>query len=284
MGSRLRRFTARVPGDVPVDVYESQVDALHEDGNSLLVGTITVAIVALAIAGQAGSHFLLVFGLLLPVVAAARVALVAAYWDRRPRLQGVAAIRPWEMCYLAGATIYVALLGVWCMCVFWRVEDPASRFACTMTTIAYLVGVAGRNYSSRRVVQGQLLAIIITMPAAFALGGGMYVFMIPFGVLPMVASIYMISERLRQVLLGVVLAGREKSLLAERFDTALNNMPHGLWMFDHRARLIVSNQRGLDLLRLDAFPKSETADVILRRAASLDGLEPFQPSCVHCRL
>ena len=33
------------------------------------------------------------------------------------------------------------------------------------------------------------------------------------------------------------------ALLAKRFDTALNNMPHGLCMFDSRSRIVVANQK-----------------------------------------
>ena len=33
------------------------------------------------------------------------------------------------------------------------------------------------------------------------------------------------------------------ALLAKRFDTALNNMPHGLCMFDSKRRIVVANQK-----------------------------------------
>ena len=36
---------------------------------------------------------------------------------------------------------------------------------------------------------------------------------------------------------------RDMSLLAKRFDTALNNMPHGLCMFDSDRRVVVTNQK-----------------------------------------
>ncbi len=43
---------------------------------------------------------------------------------------------------------------------------------------------------------------------------------------------------------------REMSLLAKRFDTALNNMPHGLCMFNSDRRIVVSNQKLNQLLGL----------------------------------
>ena len=50
-----------------------------------------------------------------------------------------------------------------------------------------------------------------------------------------------ISDRLRETLLDAVIASRDMSLLAKRFDTALNNMPHGLCMFDADRRIVVAN-------------------------------------------
>jgi diguanylate cyclase (GGDEF)-like protein len=52
-----------------------------------------------------------------------------------------------------------------------------------------------------------------------------------------------IAERLRRTLLDAVITSRDMSLLATRFDTALNNMPHGLCMFDSKRGVVVSNQK-----------------------------------------
>jgi DNA-binding transcriptional ArsR family regulator len=52
-----------------------------------------------------------------------------------------------------------------------------------------------------------------------------------------------IAERLRRTLLDAVIASRDMTLLATRFDTALNNMPHGLCMFDAERHIVVSNQK-----------------------------------------
>ena len=51
------------------------------------------------------------------------------------------------------------------------------------------------------------------------------------------------AERLRRTLLDAVVTSRDMSLLAKRFDTALNNMPHGLCMFDAKRRIVVANQK-----------------------------------------
>jgi len=59
-----------------------------------------------------------------------------------------------------------------------------------------------------------------------------------------------IAERLRRTLLDAVIASRDMTLLATRFDTALNNMPHGLCMFDVERRIVVTNQKLIERLGL----------------------------------
>src|SRR5262249_29176439 len=70
-----------------------------------------------------------------------------------------------------------------------------------------------------------------------------------------------------RTLLDAVISARDVSLLADRFDTALNNMPHGLCMFDAARRIVVANQQlneqlglpsDLDLRRLDPSQLAET--------------------------
>ena len=55
-------------------------------------------------------------------------------------------------------------------------------------------------------------------------------------------GIKFMSDRLRRTLFDAATASRDVALLANRFDAALNNMPHGLCMFDSEGRIVVSNQ------------------------------------------
>jgi diguanylate cyclase (GGDEF)-like protein/PAS domain S-box-containing protein len=60
---------------------------------------------------------------------------------------------------------------------------------------------------------------------------------------PLFLGIKFIAERLRSTLLDALFASRDMALLAKRFDTALNNMPHGLCMFDSKCHIVVANQK-----------------------------------------
>src|SRR5690606_33358846 len=83
---------------------------------------------------------------------------------------------------------------------------------------------------------------------------------------PLFFAVKYISARLEKTLMAALITSREKSALATQFDTALNNMPHGLCMFDADQRLVVSNQRFLDLVGVAAMHcrEGQRASALLR--------------------
>jgi diguanylate cyclase (GGDEF)-like protein len=117
-------------------------------------------------------------------------------------------------------------------------------------TLAYMIGISGRNFASNLLVLAQIVCAGVPMTAALLLVGGWYYAIFAFVLIPFFASLKFISDRLRRVLLDAVIAGRDVSLLAGRFDTALNNMPHGLCMVDLKGQVVVCNRRLRELLSL----------------------------------
>ena len=81
------------------------------------------------------------------------------------------------------------------------------------------------------------------MTAALLFYGGPFYWIFAGVLTPFFLAIKFVAERLRGTLLDAVIASRDMSLLAKRFDTALNNMPHGLCMFDANRRIVVSNRK-----------------------------------------
>ena len=103
-------------------------------------------------------------------------------------------------------------------------------------TIAYMVGISGRNFGSEPPGhRADPLAGIPAIAAVLSVGNIYYTLFALVLLLPFFVSLKFISDRLRRTLLDAVIAQRDMSLLAKRFDTALNNMPHGLCMFDAAA-------------------------------------------------
>jgi diguanylate cyclase (GGDEF)-like protein len=166
-----------------------------------------------------------------------------AYVRVRSTVASTEVARRWEHRYLAGACASVALLGIWCYVAFARTSDPFAHLVSFSMTIAYATGIFGRNFANARFVILQILCAWAPMTAALVLYGNLFHWIFAALLAPSFIAMKFIAERLRRTLLDAVISSRDMSLLAKRFDTALNNMPHGLCMFDSEHYIVVSNQK-----------------------------------------
>jgi diguanylate cyclase (GGDEF)-like protein len=250
MEVRHRLFKPRQDQPLPVEIYLSLVDALFKDFLSLFVGSIAASVTALITAWKTGEPLLYFCSVAIALVACARAFDVRAFYRRRPQLTTRAEGQSWERRYVVGAAAHVALLGAWCLIAFVETSDPFVQIFSFSLTLAYMIGISGRNFASNLLVTAQIVCAGLPMTAALLITGGPYHAIFAFVLAPFFVTLKFISDRLRRVLLDAVVAGRDISLLAERFNTALNNMPHGLCLFDARHRIAVCNRRLSDLLRL----------------------------------
>lgn len=243
---------------VPVDVYLSQIDALHADSQSLLVGSIGSFLVLLFICIKAASPGLAAITACVPLVIAFRMYWLYRFERARPTIRTRSQMRRWELIYSIGSTLHVACFGLGMIVVFRFSEDAFCRLAWSITTIMYLTGIAGRNFATGSLVLMQLLAGFAPICVAMLMTGGDYT-LLALAVIPAILGSYSIAKRLRKLLLGAVLSSRENAQTAARFDTALNNMPYGLWMFGENGQLIVANEAGPRLLH--TIPRSRQTTV-----------------------
>jgi diguanylate cyclase (GGDEF)-like protein len=227
--------------ELPPEIYIPLVDSLYKEGRTLLVGSIMAVGAVLTTYWKTGEVWLLACTIAIGLVAAARG------WDMRAYARSSRAVRTtddarhWERRYAAGAAASVALLGIWCFACFAATADPFARLVSFSMTIAYVVGISGRNFGSGRLVIVQIACAWLPMTAALLIYGGIYEWIFAGLLVPFFTGLKFISDRLRNTLLDAVTATREMTSLAKRFDTALNNMPHGLCMFDAGRRIVVSN-------------------------------------------
>jgi len=248
-----QRLTAPPGGKpLPAEVYISLVDALFEDMRSLVIGSLAAAITALITAWKTGEEAIYLCSLGMLVVAGVRALDVLAYARRRPELTTIEEASKWELRYVCGAAAHVSLMGIWCLLAFAKTSDPFVQIFSFSLTLAYLIGISGRNFASNLLVTAQIVCAGVPMTLALVSVGGAYYMVFAFVLVPFFTTLKFISDRLRRVLLDAVIASRDVSLLAKRFDTALNNMPHGLCMFDAERRVAVCNRRLGDLLGLPA--------------------------------
>ncbi len=192
---------------------------------------------------KTGDSLLLACAGAFSLVAAARAFDMRAHRKARDTIKTSKQARHWEYRYGAGAASALSILGAWCFLGAAETNDPYVPLVSFSITIAYVIGITGRNFGSSRLVIVQILSVAVPMIAGLVLyGDGYYLAFAPLLAMFFVAVLF-ICERLRRNLLDAVVSAREVSLLAERFNTALNNMPHGLCMFDAERRILVANHK-----------------------------------------
>ena len=246
------RSRLRQRRDVPAEIYISIVDSLYGDTRSLFMGAVAVSLAILATAVKTGEPLLYVCAAAVAVVAGVRAMGVQAYHRQRPHLTTARDAGRWEFQYAVGTSVHIALLGVWCVIAFGMTADPFVQLVSIVSIVAYLIGVTGRNFGSSRLVVAQILCAAPLTVLSLLLMGDIYYAVYSILIISFFISMKFISDRLRKTLMDAVVAARDNTLLANRFDAALNNMPLGLCMFDADRRLVVINRRGIELLGVPA--------------------------------
>jgi diguanylate cyclase (GGDEF)-like protein len=235
---------------LPTEIYTSLVASLFSDPRTLLTGALGSSVAALITAWKTADPAVIACAVGMIVVTLARAFDMRAFARERATTMTRSAAMRWELRYIAGAASFMAIMGVWCFFAFARTNDPVVQLLAFSIVLANMIGVAGRNFGSKLLVNAQLICAGVPMTLALFLMGDTYLAVFGCVLVPFFISLKSIADRLRRTLLDAVVATRDVSLLAGRFDTALNNMPHGLCMFDPQRRLVVSNKRMEELLHV----------------------------------
>jgi diguanylate cyclase (GGDEF)-like protein len=233
---------------LPTEIYTSLVASLFSDPRTLLVGALGSMASAVITAWKTGEPSLVICAGGSIGVSRARAVDMQAFATRRETVMTRADAMRWELRYIIGAAAFMALMGAWCLFAFARTADPVVQLLAFAMVLVNMIGVAARNFGSRLLVNAQLICAGVPMTLALFIMGDVYFAVFGCVLVPFFMSLKSIADRLRRTLLDAVIATRDVTLLAGRFDTALNNMPHGLCMFDPNQRLVVSNKRIEEML------------------------------------
>ena len=99
---------------LPLEIYLPLVTSLYKDGQTLLVGTIVVTGSIFVTYWKTGDTVLLYCAVAFVLVACVRGLLARAYSYERPTITSDDLAKRWERRYVAGASVSVGLLGIWC--------------------------------------------------------------------------------------------------------------------------------------------------------------------------
>ena len=239
-------------------IYAALIDSLFQDPGPMFAGALCAAVTAVMTAVKTGNVWLWPCVALLVVTGAVRALDTRQYKRRKSDLTSNEAAR-WEVRYQVGAMLYAAALGLWCV-VALRSNDAVAHLLCISVTLCYVAAGSGRTYGRPWIFHVQMLLACGPLTVALAAYGSPYYLGLALLNVVFFFALKHISTSLQKIFVRALIAREREAALARQFDTALNNMPHGLCMFAADGRLAVMNHRFSEMMNL--------SDDLMHRGAS----------------
>ena len=250
----------KADSQLPQDVKAELVDSLYAPFGSLVIGALAGGVVGTMVAYRASDAWLFACSWAIFLAGFGRILAAVAY---RRRGGSVERARLWERVYELGAWTFSALLGLLCLLTVARSRDATLHLLVATTATGYGAGISWRNAGRPFIAIGQVMLSVLPLAVALlaygeALHGALAVVLLLF-----TYGAMDITLNIREVVVQALVTTRDKAALAalyrdqaQRFDAALNNMSHGLCMFDSQNRLLVWNER---FMTLSGLPDSVVA-------------------------
>ncbi|CAN7667297.1 EAL domain-containing protein [Bradyrhizobium sp. LjRoot220] len=218
------------------------IDSLFETSAPMLTGLVFGAGAAAMTALKTGEPLIWTCVALLVFAGMVR-AIVLQRYHARKSIPTVKEAALWKTRHQIGAMIQAAALGIWCSATLLVTDDAVAHMICLSVTTGILALGAGRAYGRQWIFQLQAALIFGPTVIAAALRGTPYYMAMSVVCAAFLVAVLQISANLHRIFMQALVAREREAALAGQFDTALNNMPHGLCMFGADGRLAVMNHR-----------------------------------------
>ncbi|HWE95178.1 MAG TPA: PAS-domain containing protein, partial [Tepidisphaeraceae bacterium] len=250
--------------EISPSIRAALVDSLFEAPTPLLAGIVFAVLAAIMTALKTGEYPVWVCVGLLIATGAVRAIDLQRYQTRKSTLTDHEAA-DWKKRYQIRAVIQPAAIGIWCATTLLSSDDALAHMICLSVTTGLAAGGAGRAYGKQWIFQLQVILCFGPAVVALALRGTPYYIGMSIVCSAFVVALIQISANLHRIFMQALVAREREAALAGQFDTALNNMPHGLCMFAADGRLAVMNHRFSEMMDLsDDFVQrgASTADIV----------------------
>jgi diguanylate cyclase (GGDEF)-like protein len=230
------------------EVYTSFVDTFFSDSRSLVVGAGLQAVVVGAAWLDTGHtiYLFLVFAMLVTAFVRLRQANAyhrdAANVDHLDLEARVRWATMWENRYLWLAAAATTQIGLYAFIALQIAPSEYSIISSMIIVFGTLPTVVGRVYGSDRLATVIVISLLAPPTLGTVLRGDAAHVLIAFLLLPYLLLVRTLVHDVRSAVLDAILGRWKNQEIAERFDIALNNMSHGLIMFDGDLRVLVANR------------------------------------------
>jgi diguanylate cyclase (GGDEF)-like protein len=246
---QLAKENGEVDQKMSPSIHAALIESLFTNPGPLFAGALCAAIAALMTALKTGNVWLWPCVGLLVMTGALRALDMGRFTRIRAQMTAEQVAR-WEVRYQFGAMAYALALGLWCLVALAGSDDAVAHMICTSVTLCYVAAGGGRTYGRPWIFHVQMLLAIGPLTLALMLHGSVYYFGMALLNVLFFFSLKQISTSLQVMFVRALIASERESALASQFDTALNNMPHGLCMFRADGRLAVMNHRFSEMMHL----------------------------------
>lgn len=280
-----RMWQSRKP-EIPADVRLSFLRALYGNRTTLWFGLLAHVVACVVIYVKTEDWRYLVFAGVFAIIAVGRIFDMHKFDQAKQQPLSHADLDRWETRYLVGASAVCLTLGMLCFFSSFVLRDSFAELASLTVLLASVVSIVGRNYASAKAVILMSACTLIPVLAGLILAGTPFHVIIGLLLIPYFLSNIQMANGLREFLFAAVMGKRRLSIVAGRFDAALNNMPQGLLMFDSQQRIAVINNKAKAMLQIAEHTKlhGRKLDVLLRYCAK-KGLFPQNDlKSVHVRM
>lgn len=252
-------------------VSAALIDSLFEAPRPLLAGLVFVSIGAAMTALKTGEALIWACVGLLVVAGIFRAFNLYLYQKRKLTLTSREASH-WQTRYQIGAMVQAAAIGTWCSTTLYGSDDAVAHMIALSVTTGIAAGGAGRAYGRQWIFQLQVSLVFVPVVIALALRGTLFYVAMSVLSAAFLLSLMGLSANLHRIFMRALVAREREAALAGRFDTALNNMPHGLCMFHDDGQLAVMNHRFGEMMNLpdDLVQSGASASQII--AACIDSV------------
>jgi diguanylate cyclase (GGDEF)-like protein len=230
-------------------LYAALVDSMLQNFWPLFIGAVSAGTAAVMTALKTGNVLLWPCAILIIGIGTVR-ALQMRKYERRTSVLTFEQAKHLEPRYAIGAMTYAGALGLWCFTTILGNDDPIAHLLCVAVTVGYTAGGAARNYGRPRLIQYHILLACGPMSLALALHGDFYYIGLAALLCLFFFGLKGLNLGLHEIFVKALTSSFREAALAGQFDTALNNMPHGLCMFRADGRLAVMNHRFSEMMNL----------------------------------
>jgi diguanylate cyclase (GGDEF)-like protein len=250
--------------EISPSIRAALIDSLFENPAPLFASVVFVAVAAALTALRTGDDLVWACVALLIVAGAVRVFGLQRYQARKLALTANENAQ-WKKRYQIGAMIQAAAIGIWCSTTLLSTDDAVVHMICLSVTTGIVAAAVGMAYGRQWVFHLQIALSFGPTVIALALRGTPYYIAMSVFSAVFLLALVQISANLHRIFLRALLAREREAALAGQFDTALNNMPHGLCMFRVDGQLAVMNHRFSDMMELsdDLVQSGATAPDII---------------------